>query len=167
MRLYRPILIAAACLLLGAGCRASLPDTQPKPSSVAAPVVTPVPSSVLLPVPAATRLSTPAKSPAPTGVLAETIPPMPPRDLKVIEREGPTLEADAIGAVRTFRIADLDAAGYREVQATLQYASARVEMWVEEGATATRRGLAESTQAIEERILSGPRAIVWCGSGVR
>ncbi|MHB1318631.1 MAG: hypothetical protein ACYCYF_08455, partial [Anaerolineae bacterium] len=134
--------------------------------SAVTPRAGPTPSPLLLATPPSSPVSTlaaeaPALGPVPTA----SIPPMPPREPASIERERGTLEADAIGTIRAFQVADLEAAGYRQVQATLQYASERVAMWVEEGADASREGLAASARAIEEQILPALARIYHGGSG--
>ncbi|MFO7698523.1 MAG: hypothetical protein R6X16_15415, partial [Anaerolineae bacterium] len=78
---------------------------------------------------------------------------MPPRESAMEKHDIPPPEPAPVGTTRTFRVANLQAAGYGEVHATLECVSAHVAMWVAEGVTASQAGLAASARAIEERIL--------------
>ncbi len=153
MRLRRTLTIAAACLLLGAGCRFSAPagPRSEPPTNLA---VRENPAERDDPAPTNPTLAPSLAAPTPAAHLDVDLAPMPPR---AGEPRGAT-EPIAVGPYklgerRAFAVADLDTADHHPVWATLAYTGTHVRMWLEEGASASAADLARSVMAMEQRIL--------------
>ena len=101
---------------------------------------------------------------------ADLIPEMPPRDLAALaavysgdasaEPMAPSLAAAelAVGVRRRFWLTDLDRSSVYPITATLRLLNERVQMWVDESASAADEGLARSARCFAEQIYPRNRA---------
>jgi immune inhibitor A len=74
-----------------------------------------------------------------------------------LERCAP-IDRAAVGSQKRFWVADVEAARYEAITATLQVEAEHIQMWVEEGAEVEAEALARSARVFEERIYPTNRA---------
>ncbi|MBN1402160.1 MAG: hypothetical protein JXA74_15065, partial [Anaerolineae bacterium] len=159
-----PVCLALATLLGMVACEATptreslvspLPSARPLAREVAE--SSPMPSA------------SPTPRPSPTLDLTEMLRanPMPPRypDAQALSQGNATrlercapVERACVGSAKLFWVADVEAARYDAITATLQVEAEHVQMWVEEGASVDREALARSARVFEERIYPTNRA---------